>query len=278
MHFLSPLITLLLLAVLAFQCARLVWQWLTPTTTVQVAQVTASAPKAWLTSVVFKAQEARQAVNSPLQNPASEVADAVATWRLKGIYAEDNDSVAIIQTADADKGHVVEVGEHITKDYTISAITPSQVFIADNSGQVVRVLQLASNHLETLAANTVGGENLPPRTVQRPSAEENFQSNQYSVSGVKPISAPSNALIQHVDFKPLVVDGQTGWQLSAKSTQGFNQLRRLGLRQGDILLMIDGKPPSPEMWRVVMAKWRQSQEIRAKIKRHGRIETITIKQ
>lgn len=248
-----------------------------------MAQVTPSPPKAWLSSVVFKPEAKTQTVNNSPMPPLNADVAVVAAWQLKGIYAEDGDSVAIIQTTASDRGLVVEVGEYITDDYTVREITPAQVSIADNSGQVVHVLQLASNHLETLAANTEGGEHLLSRMPHRP-LNLPSQPNKNSAQSMQDMAQKtqsvfsSNALVQHLNFKPQIVDGQTGWQLSASSTQGFNQLRRLGLRQGDILLTIDGKVPSPEMWRVAAVKWRQSQTIRVQIKRHGKIETIALKQ
>ncbi len=275
----AVVVTLLLLTALAYQCAQLLLRVLNDPPVVEVPAIPANAGQQsdtaapWLARVTFTAPastDTAAAAHRSEQPLAASVQPTEITqkWLLKGVYAEDGDSIAIIQTATT--GYVVEVGDKVESDYLVTAITPEQVTLRGNTQDIT--LNLLNRHLPQLAENTVGGGVLGPRT---PSADEAQPVNTPPLAAV---AFKESDWLKHLLIKPMLDNGQAAFEIGAKNSTGESLLRRVGLQSGDIVLDIDGQLPSLQSWRLLAAKLRQSQKIRAKIKRGGTIQTITIQQ
>ncbi len=261
----AVVVTLLLLAVLAYQCAQLLWRVLDNPPVVEVPTIPANAKQhsdtatPWLARVTFTApastDTAMAAHRSKQPLAAAQVTEITQKWLLKGVYAEDGDSIAIIQTETT--GYVVEVGDKVESDYLVTAITPEQVTLRGNTQDIT--LNLLNRHLPQLAENTVGGGELGPRT---PSADEVQPANTPPLATV---AFKESDWLKHLLIKPMLDNGQAAFEIGAKNSTGESLLRRVGLQSGDIVLDIDGQLPSPQSWRLLAAKLRQSQKIRASL-------------
>lgn len=268
-HLLIAVFTLLLLVFLAVQSAGLFWRlWAAPPT-ISVPTITPKTPNdtPWLANVSFKAEKAQPAAPTTVSRSAtanSPVMDSAKNWRLKGVYAETGDSIAIIQTNAGSR--VLEVGDVVAEGFVVTKITPTQVLIRGTNDELS--LQLENRHLAELAETTYGAK-LPPRTsIALPKL----------TTTVPAVPFKETEWLQHLVIKPIRENGQAAFEIAADNSTGEGLLRGVGLQSGDIVLAVDGQAPTPQAWRSLATKLRNSQKIRAKIKRHGTIQTITIQQ
>lgn len=265
-RFFSITVTVFLLAVLAHQCARVFWRVTAPAPTIKAPEISVASPSlpAWLSQLNLSSAKATIHGKYP-KNALSSTANNISqAWRLKGVYAEAGDSIAIIQTDNASR--VVEVGDIVEKGYIVTAITSNQVTLANDSDPVV--LNLSSRHLDALAENTFGHQ-LPPSD---PAIAPPLTAK------VPGVAFKESAWLQHLLIKPRLENGQPAFEVAADNATGEGLLQGVGLQSGDIILSVDGQAPTPQAWRALATKLRQSQKIRAKIKRRGTIQTITIQQ
>ncbi|PIE36449.1 MAG: hypothetical protein CSA53_08045, partial [Gammaproteobacteria bacterium] len=242
----AVVVTLLLLAALAYQCAQLLWRVLDDPPVVEVPAIPVNAKQQsdaaapWLARVTFTAPAATDtAAAAQSQKPftaAVQSTEITEKWLLKGVYAEDGDSIAIIQTETT--GYVVEVGDKVESDYLVTAITPEQVTLRGNTQDIT--LNLLNRHLPQLAENTVGGGALGPRT---PSADEALPANTPPLAAV---AFKESDWLKHLFIKPMLDNGQAAFEIGVKNSAGERLLRRVGLQSGDIVLDIDGQLPSPQ--------------------------------
>lgn len=256
---LNTVILVILLALLAHQTAQLIWGLTaTPPKPATVA-LEAGDKTPWFSTLILRPAE-NQSTEQSNKSANSAVTSDIDGWVLKGIYAEDQDSVAIIQTGQ--KSYVLEVGESIENGFVVTAIAPRSITVTGPDGQPTKTLTLRDAQLSDLADEVQAAQ---------PNAQGAYRPKPATDKGsVQP------AWLTAIRFVPKVIDGQAAVQITATSTEGFSQLRHFGLRQGDILLSIDGMAPSPQMWRVAEAKWRMRQPLVAKIKRFQEIKTITL--
>lgn len=260
LRLLSVVVTLLLLALLAYHGARFFWQAITDTPTVSVPTVTMKehTETPWLSSLrlhVPKAEPKAVALVPAQKKPIIKPSDDVQNWRLKGVYAEDGDSIAIIQTTEGSR--IVEVGDIVAGSYIVTNITPTQAVVSGEVGKLT--LNLVVRQIDALTENT------SPVTAK---PEQNKQQNTFK----------TNDWQKYLRIKPLLENGQAAFKVTATNTDGQTLLSSVGLQSGDVILSIDGQTPSPQTWGILAVKLRQSQKIRAKINRNGTIQTITIQQ
>lgn len=267
---LAVIVTLTLLALLAQQCARLFWHLATEPPSVSAPTISAqSTPQTpWFSNIIIQSDKRQQVAQTTAAKPTltskkTPAPSITQNWRLKGVYAETGDSIAIIQT---DAGsHVVEVGDAVADGFIVTKITPTQVLIRGQSDELS--LKLANRHLDELA-NTTYGSQLPPRTPIATTPTAN----------VPVVPFQETDWLTHLFIKPMLENGQPAFEIAANNETGEGLLRGVGLQSGDVILRVDGQAPTHQAWRAVATKLRKAQKIRAKIKRRGTIQTITIKR
>ncbi|PIE45507.1 MAG: hypothetical protein CSA44_02270 [Gammaproteobacteria bacterium] len=268
---LPPLVSLLLLLGLAYQGARLVWQFFTPETIVTITE--AETPPdddllaTWQLSTTLSSQTA---AGQPAQRQNKQNRQ---NWQVKGIYLEDNNqSVAIIQTG-KDKSHVVEVGDHIDQEITVVMITAQSVVLDVNGNETELTLQ--DNTMADISNNTLGFSLAAPPAETTPTATTPAAAT--AKTAVNRASQAIQDFPRFIQLMPLTEKGKTVYQLQTSQPQGIHLLNQLGLQVNDVLLAVDGVPSADINPLQLLENLKKQQKISAKIRRNGTIQTVTIK-
>lgn len=255
---LTVVVSLSLLAGLAYQGARLFWHLLTPTVALSVPAVTSSN--------VSMLPTWRLATTTTTPGVGKiKTSASLSNWQLKGIYLEDgNESVAIIQGAKGDS-HVVEVNEHLSENVTVVDIQARLVVLDANGSKVELTLQ--DNTISDIHENTLG-------LAARPAAE-NTADDSAKIPDLQQLTAED--LLQLISLNPVDWQGQGAYTLVANNARGQKLLASLGLLSGDVLLAINETPIQQLNPLEIPQLLKKMQKISAKIYRNGTIATVNIK-
>lgn len=257
----SQLVTFGLLSFVAYQSAQLFWHLMTPTAAVVVPTIEQQPAKPLLSQLKLQAQTAPSKKSTSTQ-PA--VPAALANWQLKGTYLEDNnDPIAIIQTPQGSR--VAEIGEIIKDNVTLAAIYENHV-VLDNQGQPVE-LYLKRGNLNTISNSSAGAVTVKQNGQVAQSANSN------ALSALSP-----QLLLQHLSLTAEAYGQRTAYRVTVRDNdaQGAAILKQLGLQSGDLVIALNGLPPTPQSAHELIVSAQKSQKISAKIKRNDKIHTIIL--
>lgn len=255
------LLTLLLLVLLAYQCARLFWNIAAPKNTITLAELPTATnmPQTLFSNITLTASTNKNST------PTSTSA-ATQDWQLKGTYLEDNnDPIAIIQTPQGSV--VVETNEVVKNNVTVKSIKENHVILND-AGQSV-TLWLNRSNLNDISDNTLG---VAPSTAS-PQPPSSQKAPALSVF----LSMPTT-LLNHLSIEPEHYLGQTAYRVTIKngSRKGVAILRQMNLQPGDLVISINDQAITPETVQQLLNSKEKLQKISAKIERNDTIQTILL--
>ena len=281
-RFLPPLVSLLLVVLIGWQLARLVWM-LAPGTATGVA-VPLPAPTAASTPAgnsastdvdaianahIFGVADAASELPAPapVLQPDDDLADTrLVNLTLNGTVASEipNYSVAIISDAGQDQ-QVYTIGDEVGSGATLHAVYADRVVL--NEKGVLTNLKLPSEFKDAAVASV----NRSTTTRQTPRAAGNANSIQSVVT------QNLNKLTDVIRPTPYRVQGeQVGFRVYPGRDR--RQFAALGLRPGDIIKDIDGQPLSDVSRAMqIFQSLGSAEQVTVTIERNGQSETLTLK-
>ena len=273
-RFLPPAVSLLLVVLIAWQLARMIWMLVPGSSTGDVVPLPASLPQSApavqgstdvrtiAESHIFGAADAEE--SEPVLMPDDDLADTrLVNLTLNGTVASEipNYSVAIISDSGNDQ-EVYVIGDSVGNNTTLHAVYADRVVL--NEKGVLTNLKLPREFQDAPIANV-------RRTT---TATRSFDKSQ-SIQAV--VTQNLTKLTDVIRPTPYRVDGQ---QVGFRVYPGRDRRKfaALGLRPGDIIKDIDGRELTDASQAMqVFQSLGTSEQVTVTIERGGKSESLTLK-
>ena len=273
---LPPLVSLLLVILIGWQLASLIWLLVPGNAAgdaVEVPQslpVAASAPggitevEGIATAHMFGIASEDPDAEVLLAQPEDDLADTrLANLTLNGTVAskEPEFSVALISDGGNDQ-KVYVIGDQVDTRATLHAVYPDRVVLNENG--VLTNLKLPREFKDT-----------PATSIRRTTAATRQTANTKSIQAV--VSQNLSKLSDVVRFTPMLEKGQpAGFRVYPGRDR--QQFAALGLRPGDVIKDIDGQSLTDQQNAMqIFQSLGTSEQVTVTVERNGKPETIVLK-
>ncbi len=279
-RFLPPPVSLLLVVLIGWQLARLVWM-LVPGTTAGVpvplpasmsATESSSSSSTNVNTIadahIFGVADAESALPDPVLQADDDLVDTRRVdLTLNGTVASEipNYSVAIISDGGQDQ-QVYTIGDAVDSDATLHAVYPDRVVL--NEKGVLTNLKLPSEFKDAAVASV-------NRTTTMTRQANPIGSSTNSIQSV--VTQNLNKLTDVIRPTPYRVQGeQVGFRVYPGRDR--RQFAALGLRPGDVIKDIDGQALSDVSRAMqIFQSLGTAEQVTVTIERNGQSETLTLK-
>jgi general secretion pathway protein C len=276
-RFLPPMVSLLLVVLIGWQLARMIWMLVPGSAIGDAVSLPDSLPeststmqsstdvKAIADTHIFGIADAEESGLLPIAEPDEDLADTrLINLTLNGTVASEipNYSIAIISDGGNDQ-EVYVIGESVGNNATLHAVYADRVVL--NEKGVLTNLKLPSEFRDA-----------PVRSVRRATTTTRQQvDNSQSIQAV--VTQNLAKLTDVIRPTPYRVDGkQVGFRVYPGRDR--RQFSALGLRPGDIIKDIDGQALTDASQAMqIFQSLGTSEQVTVTIERAGESESLTLK-